>query len=224
MSTIATGNMTLTWDHQITEKMIPGLEKGLTAGAVRVVETARGLLGRNHGGIRSLPGAPPNSQTGDLSRRLVALSPKQNGTPLKAVAGTNVLYAPVLEKGKVIRAKGKLLVIPLNYAAQRLMAHSGHSGRTAIQTLKNQNAGRVSMVKTMEGGLLIGVIPKGKAASRLGHGYRFMENKPIFLLSRKADIKPRPFLRPALLKNAESLPLLIGTVASQEWRAKGLVQ
>lgn len=228
MSTITAGTATvsLTWDHAIVEKMIPGLEVALTNAAMRVAETARVSVGRDHGGMRSKPGGAFNSQSGHLSRSITHASPKQLGKPLTAAAGTNVFYGRVLEFGKTIRAKGGALVFPINKAAERF-ARTGNQGRHSahmrgvLNALKFKYTGKRRLVwlPTKKGGVIIGVMDSG---GKGGKGARFLLNEPMFLMVKRVTIAPRPWLRPAL--NKTDVAMIVGVSATREWRAKGLVK
>lgn len=72
-----------------------GVQKATLAGASVYQAELKMKLGRNHGGVPSLPGNPPNSQTGDLSRSITVKS-KEIGT---AQIGPNVPYGVWLEFG-----------------------------------------------------------------------------------------------------------------------------
>jgi hypothetical protein len=70
---------------------------GVTAAAAVLADTMVRQLGRNHGGVPSKPGKPPNSQTGQLSRN-TGFARAVNGV---AAAGTAQDYGVHLEFGTV---------------------------------------------------------------------------------------------------------------------------
>lgn len=167
---------------------------GLTGAAMALADGMTRTFGSNHGGVTSLPGMPPNSQTGNL-RGSIGYRPVEDG---ESRAGTDVKYGAYLEKGAIIRPKnGKAIVIPLSRAAAKLLRDHGGRARSVVNALKFDRAKPLRFIKTKNGLLIARAygITKGRAAGT--------KSEPMFLVTKRAVIKPRPWLRPAYI---QSLP------------------
>lgn len=90
----------LTWRGDEAIRAINGaLDDAVTAGALVAADAAVAIMGRDHGGIPSKPGEPPNVQKGTLSRSTHYVSPQDMGIPHTAAAGTDIPYGRFLEYG-----------------------------------------------------------------------------------------------------------------------------
>jgi hypothetical protein len=169
-------------------------DEGLTEVGKHFAGMVKRKLGRGHGGTRSAPGSPPNSQSGFLSQSVT--STKASGGVCYVMCGA--MYAMALEFGAVIRPKnGKLLVIPISKYARDLMRESGNSARAAIDRYKEANAGSWQMIRTKRGGLLL-TRTTSKAQGRGKKRTSVMSSEIDFLLTAKTTILPRPFIRPTV--------------------------
>ena len=171
---------------------------GLTAAAMALADGMTRTFGSNHGGVTSLPGMPPNSQTGNL-RGSIGYTKAEN---LEAQAGTDVKYGAYLEKGAIIRPKnGKAIVIPLSRAAAKLLRDHGGRARSVVNALKFDRAKPLRFIKTKNGLLIARAygITKGKAAGT--------KSEPMFLVTKRAVIKPRPWLRPAYIRSLPQMKI-----------------
>lgn len=161
---------------------------GLDAAGITLQRDMTLIIGRNHGGVASAPGQPPNSQT----NRLRSSIRTTRGNDLSVSVGTNVAYGRHLEYGVTIRARGKLLAIPMSKEA-RAMTAQGIKPRSIINAFSFDKSRPLRWIKTKSGGVLI--VREHRGTSRAGKGKR---SEPLFLLSAKSVIKPRPWMRPAL--------------------------
>lgn len=215
--------VTVQFDQAWTERITPALNAALFSGARVGAEVARGLLGRDHGGIPSIPGNPPNSQSGHLSRSISAASPEDLGTPRRAAFGTNVVYGKYLEFGATPVAKGGALVIPINRAARRLLVEAGGRARSALLAMRfryHYGNTHVARIKTKKGGLLICV----QADGGRGKGARTLLNEPMFVLAKSAHIAPRPWLRPAANRGRSAIVARVQKVFAIEAKKAGQIK
>lgn len=207
---------TVTWkgDEWMQTVGIPAANEAVTHAAQVGAQIVRKSLGSNHGGTRSKPFNPPNTQSNQLRRSIQYATPEQIGKPLTAQVGTNTLYARVLEFGGTIRAKGKALVFPLNAAAEKCVNKGSTSGRPAamrsvLNALKFKYTGNRRLVwLKSKSGFVICVMDKG---GKGGKGSRVLLNEPRFLMTRQVTIKARPFLRP-LVHNPDNTAQLARAV------------
>ncbi len=120
------GNVTITWTaDQWRAAAVPAINKGLTAAAAVMADTAARNFGTEGGGVAgasaspltggptsgrtrvrgsaryfsSPPGAFPGVRTGMLRNSVAFASPDSLGTPLHAAYGTAVKYGRMLEFG-----------------------------------------------------------------------------------------------------------------------------
>lgn len=167
------------------------LTRALDTGAKRAAMTCASLvrinLGRGARGTPSMPGSPPNVQTGLLRNSV--------GTRKVATAFHRMIvaakYARIHEFGGPINARGKALPVPLNFAAQVVLQRSGGNLRAAMPD---------GVVITRKGRppLLV-----GRSKIRTQRGYkgnrRVIDNaRPAFLLVKRVNMPKRPFVRPVL--------------------------
>lgn len=162
------------------------IDDGLNAWGLRLQQYVRD--GLNQGGGAPLsdsyrpsrPGGWPHNFTGTLSRS-ITLQDARDGNN-EAYVGTNVRYAEGLERGIIIRGKGKFLAIPLNPAARRIVrAVGGQSLRTRTDLFFLKAKG------------------KGFLARKRADG----STEFLFVLKESVTIEPRPFLSRGLREDAE---------------------
>lgn len=143
----------------------------LFAGALVCADRAVRNFGANHGGVPSLPGNPPNSQSGHLRNSVTAVHSKDLGVPLAAAFGTNVPYGRYLEFGA--NPKGKpWLTIPVHPEAKRA-SRRGQGARSF----------RLRFQKTRNGALLVKDVPGNRGRSEVW-----------YVLKHEVHIAPRPWL------------------------------
>lgn len=176
-------------------------DDGLAAAALVGADAAVSVLGRNHGGVHSEPGEPPNSQTGTLSRSIHYVHPR-NLAPGVAAFGTNVEYGRHLEFGATVRPKNvKALPVPLTREAARLQRRV-----TSIRQLGLKFAYRPSTKPNCAGIL----------GTESGKGKVF---KPMFALMRVVHIWPRPWLKRSMLASRSASQATFNRVVTQQMRA-----
>ncbi len=147
----------------------------LFAGALLAADQAVRNFGRGHGGVPSLPGRPPNSQTGNLRNSVTAVHARDLGVDLAAAYGTNVPYGRYLEFGA--RPKGSpWLTIPVSKEA-KAASRRGLGARSF----------RLRFVKTKNAALLVKDIPGRNARMEVW-----------YVLKHEVYIAPRPWLRRAV--------------------------
>lgn len=171
----------------------------LTASGKVLADQMVRMLGRDKG-APSVPDAPPNTQTGELSRSL-GYSEAKN---LRSVVGSGVFYAKVLEFGKVIRAKKKALLIPLTRVGQNFM-RDNRGGHFALLAYQYRYGKAVVRLKTASG-ILIGRRVGGK-------NQRYEID---FMLTARVQIKERPFMRPAVARAKADMRQAFRTTMRQE--------
>lgn len=160
-------------------------QKALFAGAVMAADFAVRSFGRQHGGVPSLPGMPPNTQSGQLRNSIAAVGMGAVGR-LRAAYGTNLRYARILEVGGLIRpTRAKMLAVPLTKKAamesRRVTSIRQIPGLVHIRTKRNVQ-------------LLVKKIP-GKRARW----------EPWFRLQAASLIAPRPYLSPVYRRHKATI-------------------
>ena len=125
------------------------------------------------GATPSAPGSSPHKDTGTLARSIqIDRSGLADMRRPHVRVGTNLVYARILEFGGVIRAKGKLLTVPVTQAARDLLRRG--TARSAD----------------------LHVVPR-KGKSPL---LRDKSGNVVIVLKRAVRILPRPYMRPAFNK------------------------
>jgi len=189
--------MTFKWTGDAWAKAaVPAAEKGLEEVAKFCAEKARVSIGRNHGGVASQPGMPPNSQTGNLRRRIAWVGAAQVGR-LRAAFGTDVKYGRYLEFGARPRARDKYLTVPLTVQAAKALR-------------------RVKTVRAIPG---LKWHPPRKGNTRSGGVLGKIVSKKFvawFALMTDVTIKARPWLRPAFFNNSHEAGQIFARVAVRE--------
>lgn len=166
------GNVKITWDgNNYLRHVRAAAEDALFAGALLCADQAVRNFGRAHGGVPSLPGNPPNSQTGHLRNSVTAVHPRDLGIPLTAAFGTNVKYGRYLEFGASPRGN-PYLTIPIHPEAKRA-SRRGQSARSF----------RLRFVKTKNAALLVKDVPGRHARMEVW-----------YVLKRQVRIAARPWL------------------------------
>lgn len=196
--------------------------KASTAGMTRVgVVLERGLkeiIGRGHGGIPSMPGQPPNSQTNFLRSQIRY----EQRDPLIIRAGSGAFYGEVLEFGKTIRAKKKMLLFPISKEMKRRCAR-GERPRNIIMFLRFNKQRPLQYIKTRKGVMIARPLHEVRRSSTsvkwggapsIGEGLEL-----LFFMTPKVTIAPRPWMRPTLAKLRPTLPREFTKAARPVWRA-----
>lgn len=188
--------MSIKWDgNNFLRHVRSAAEDGLYAGATIAADQAVRNFGRNHGGVPSLPGSPPNSQSGHLRNSVTAVHARDLGIPLAAAYGTNVPYGRYLEFGA--NPKGNpWLTIPVSPEAKRA-SRRGQGARSF----------RLRFVKTKNAALLVKDVP-GKHARM----------EVWYVLKHEVRIAPRPWLRRAVRDLGGRLSQVVNTVFAREMR------
>lgn len=185
-------------------------QHGLTAGAAMAADYAVRSFGSDHGGVPSLPGRPPNTQSGRL-RNTVTFTGADLAGPLTSAYGTNMMYGRVLELGGTIRARGKALAIPLSPEVKRQVAR-GVRPRSIINAYKFDRSHPLRWIKTKRGVLVVrqmgrqtGSRSAGIAARFAGHLGKVTSEEPLFLLVPQVRIAPRPWLARAYFGHRQQI-------------------
>lgn len=179
------GRTTIKWRGDQFLNALPGaIDAGLTAAAARLADQAVRSFGRDHGGVPSAPGSPPNSQRGSL-RNSVGFAAGRGG---RAYVGTGLAYGRHLEFGAVSRPRrAKMLAIPLNKAAKSALRRFD-SARAAIEAARREGK-RIVRIPAKRG-IVVGIAPKKRPLT---------DSHPKWFLTDQAIIRPRPWLRPAMV-------------------------
>lgn len=202
-------------------KFYAAVTKAANAGLLRAAVECKGWAQRGMlvggKGMASAPGRPPNQQIGSLAKSIYAVQPRD----FRAHCGSRLPYARIQEKGGVIRARRtKYLPVPLNLAAQALLAKHGGS---ADFIEGGGGVGYIARGGLRESGVPLQFIPrKGKPpllvgrqgprrVVRIGRGIyagakekevkQAMSGVPVFVLVRQIRLPARPWLIPALENN-----------------------
>lgn len=191
---------------------------GLTSAAMVLADTVVREFGSNHGGYRSAPGMPPNSQSGEL-RNSIGYTKAEKGTGAwKAVVGSSLAYPAYLNDGATIKPKNtKMLMIPLTREAERGVRRFG-SPRGFLSSLGAKVRwvpivkGRKYLVikaKPKPGAIARSAVPtkpSGQTVSHSGHvgpaGRKIIEKGEALFLATVGPVRidPRPWAKPALTK------------------------
>lgn len=161
---------------------------GLTAAAIEAGGFMKRGMSKGPRLRSSAPGSAPNVQRGQL-RNTITFAPSTN---LRSAAGTNVRYGAIQERGGVIRAKGKYLLVPVNDVAKRMSEDGKKMGKARFVPRPGRDP------------LLIGVdnvrnsIGQGKSAQHFN-------GQPVFVLKRSVTLPPRPWALPAVMKNKPAI-------------------
>lgn len=164
------------------QRLDAAIGKGLEAAAAKLADGIAVTFGRNHGGVPSKPGQPPNTQFGGLRNSIGYTGARKEGKAWKAFAGSSLEYAAYLEKGAVIKPKNaKMLMIPLSHAMKLAIRRYG-SPRAALASV-----GKIRWIKIdNRRSLVVRDAGKGKRGEAL-----FLATKGPVVLA------PRPWVRPA---------------------------
>lgn len=189
-----------TWDWSKLQPFVNAVKTACSDGALgagqAVAKIAQGKIQKLGRYTPSAPGTPPASKRGQLRNSIAA---ERSSKPMTAKIGSTVKYGGVLETGnwgRPITAKNKkFLPVPINDAAKRLHETKGTQSLTTFDMrlikpmfgrqmlLVGNNGVRTQTYKTDSAG-------KRKTVVR--------KDQPVFVLKRSINLRPRPFLRPAL--------------------------
>lgn len=168
---------------QIAATLTRAMDVGARRAAMTCASLVRINLGRGARGTPSLPGSPPNVQTGLLRNSV--------GTRKVATAFHRMIvaakYARIHEFGGPINASGKALPVPLNFAAQVVLQRSGGNLRAAMPDC-------VVIPRKGKPPLLVG---RTKVSTQRGYkGQRRVidRSRPAFLLMKRVNMPKRPFV------------------------------
>lgn len=183
---------TLKWNgERLGALLMRAADTGAEAAARVLTETIQSGLGGVHYGRRSRPGAMPHTQTRQLRQSFSHTA----GSGGAAHVFTRARYAVSLALGAVIAPRGRSLVIPMSWEAQRLMTRSDGSARAAIASLQAMRG--FARRRTVSGGWLLG-LERGRGRARTF--------TPWFLLTRRTvTIAPRPWHSIALARGREPM-------------------
>jgi hypothetical protein len=199
------------WDAAgIMRKLEAAATAGLVVVGQHVEKEMRGILGRNHGGIPSRPGSPPNSQTNFLRGQIRY---EMRG-PLEVAIGSGAFYGAVLETGMTILPKKKRLAIPLSKDA-KAACRRGQRPANIILAARLDRDRPLRYIPTKGGDTLIVRDYRRSGLKRDNASGRWsresmntdMKGEPFFLLARAVKIDKRPWMVPAFIK---AKPRLLG--------------
>lgn len=188
----------------VTQWNAVGLEAQVTMAASagirhcgEVLERAmKSIIGRGHGGVPSRPNQPPNSQTNFLRGQIRY---EMRGH-LEVAVGSGAFYGGVLERGGTIRAKKKMLMIPLSREMKRRTAR-GERPANIIIALRFDKSRPIKYIKTKRGVMIVRAV---KTVTRSARSIRWggptsvgEADEPMFLMTPRVTIAPRPWMRPA---------------------------
>lgn len=166
--------------------------EALDAAALAVVEKIKRSL-RQRGGPPSTgpepspAGQPPGAVSGNLSR---SIGYERSGDLSRTIGMSGVggahIYGALHEFGGTVTSGGKLMPVPLNREARKLLARAANVGGLRV-------AAPELIVFTSKRGNKILARPKGRGK----HG----GVEPLFVLKRSINVPARPFLRPGLINS-----------------------
>jgi hypothetical protein len=114
----------------------------------------------------------------------------------------------VLERGGTIRAKRKMLMIPLSPEMKKRTAR-GERPANIIIALRFDKSRPIKYIKTKRGVMIVREvkpIARSARAARWGGKTSVGEaDEPLFLMTPRVTIAPRPWMRPALDRSRERL-------------------
>ena len=152
--------------------------------ALLVQREAQRLLSQgssNRGATPSRPGSPPHKDTGTLARSItvdLAKLKSRRQTRIRAATGTRLKYAAIHEfGGTIVPRTAKALLVPI-----------GDKGRKAMRSVSSVRELKLSFIKRKGG--------KPPLLAR-NMGDRI---EPLFVMTKRVVLPPRPYMRPALAK------------------------
>lgn len=193
------------WRRRLLTPGSGAIDTGLSAAALRLADVIVRRFGRNHGGVPSMPGGVPNSQSGNL-RASIQSTRASGGT---AFVGSSLAYARYLEHGAVVRPRnGRAIVIPLDPGIARQM-RNGVKPRSIINALKFDKSRPLAWVKARTGGIVIMQSRgRGKAKTMV----------PLMLLTARSVIAPRPWAKPGVVAARQDMERAFVSAAVQAVR------
>jgi len=164
----------------------------------------KSIIGRGHGGVPSSPGQPPNSQTNTLRGQIRY----EMRSHLEVAVGSGAFYGAVLERGGTIRAKKKMLMIPLSKEMKKRTAR-GERPANIVIALRFDKSRPIKYIKTKRGVMIVREV---KTVTRSARSVKWggptsvgEADEPLFLMTPRVTIAPRPWMRPALERSRERL-------------------
>lgn len=205
------------------QKMIPSLNKGLTAAVAQMDDQAVANFGRD--GSPSKPGGVPGIVSGQLLKEMRHASPETMGTPLKAAFGTASKVGRWQEFGVQAKA-GKALAIPVDPEAARAIGvnvdPSGMSGGTSLRN----NKGLVYIpIHSGKDGDTVGVLAnksKLRIWRKAQRKYKTLPPNSVVYVLRKR-VKARPWIWKAVFESKAKAFAAFQTVTLNDAKARGLL-
>jgi len=177
---------------------------GLRTVGVILEKDMKNIIGRNHGGVPSRPGNPPNSQTNFL-RGQIRFEQKRS---LEVRVGSGAFYGIVLEKGATIRAKKKALMIPLSKEMKRRTAR-GERPANIIISLRFDKTRPLKYIKTKRGVMIVRsvkTVKRSERSVRWGGPMSIGEaDEPLFFMTAQVRIAARPWMRPSYERSRKAM-------------------
>lgn len=194
---------------QIARMLRDATARGLRASAVVLQKEVHANLSKSGGGKQvfgrhAAPGQPPMTQTGHLrhswqlgNRNAVMDQSKAKAVPTAIVrVGSNVKYAAIHEFGGFIHAKSKLLTVPLNEQAWKMLKDRGTVRGMPLRFVPARK-GKADMNTV---GYLVSTIALTKRGKHAKRKAALPKGAYMFVLKRRVWIPRRPYVRPAVKK------------------------
>lgn len=160
---------------------------------------------------QNLAGDKLKRRTGQLATRTkvsVGLRASK-GSGIAIAIESRVHYAHIQESGGTIRARGKLLTVPLPAA----LTPAGVLRKTAAKFRTQPSPfGSTGVIRSRKGNLLVVGFPRGGSRTRRGRN----AFTPLFVLKRKVVIPESKFASDAVDSTLPELPDIIRQVFDQE--------
>lgn len=164
----------------LIRRVMKARDEGVFAMAEVGATRAQSIISSGVRWVSSAPGRPPSMQSGRLAGAIHYVHPNSLGTPGKGAFGTNVMHGKYMEYGANPRAHGRAMPVPVNPAANQMLA------RLAGRSLRTQ---KMRMLKRPgKAPLLIEQTASGKKDKKDG---------AVFVLVKSVKIAPRPWLSTA---------------------------
>jgi len=174
------------------------LGKAVDAAAIVLQQEIKKTLGKSgasnigSGGTPSKPGGPPSVGTGNLRRSIQINRSKVKGPKPMAAVGSNLVYAPIIERGKTITPKNaKALAVPIGVEGKQAAKRAGwRSDKNSAGRIRSLDLAYIA--RPGKDPLLARVDVKGRGKSQRA------QITPLFVLKRSVTIRARPFMRPTM--------------------------
>lgn len=162
----------------------------------------------------NLAGDKLKRRTGQLATRtkvVTGLTASKGKGIAVEIQSRDVPYASIQESGGTIRAKNKLLTVPLPAA----LTNAGVLRKTAAEFRKDPGPfGRTGIIKSKKGNLLVVGFPRGPSRVR-GARNAFT---PLFVLKKSVEIPASEWASSATDEALPELPAVIRQAFDQEFR------